>query len=148
MSSGGFIVNDSTPAGIQQAFAVAKIMLMHEDTVEDANSLHGALPSQPDLEQVDIEVTATAGVPTKAKVLFTWDSIGDVVMAGPSAYIDLTPAGTAANKYVGSASMGKAKPMAPAGQTTTGKCYAMVLVDVGTVTVNRIRLHWSDSRGD
>jgi len=143
----GFIVNDTAPTGVSTSFAVGKIMLMHEDTAEDAKSLHGAMPSSFELCQVDIEVTLTAGGPcSTAQVLFTWDAAGDVVMAGPSAAITLAPAGTTANKYIGSATMLSTSVTATESQTTEGKCYAMLLVDAGTVTVNRIRLHWRDDR--
>lgn len=150
MSSGGFIVNDTAPTGITTSFAVAKAMLMHEDVAVDANSLHGALPSQAQLEQVDIRLTHTAGnAPTTATVMFFWDAACDIPMAGPSSAITLAPAGTTASTYLGTATMGQTRPRAPAGQTTKGKCYAMAKVDDGTVTVplGGLKLHWSDPRG-
>jgi len=145
MSSGGFIVNTTAPTAA--SFALTKLFKLAELVSADANSLHGALPSQARLEQVDVQLTLTAGgPPTQAKVMLYWDSAGDDPMAGPSAYFALTAALTTANLYVGTANLGRVRPRAPAGQTASGTCYAAVLVDAGTVTVTRVRLHWSDPR--
>jgi len=145
---GGFLVNLTAPAGIQQTFLAANIFAMGEDATVDANSVSGVggLPSQADFEQFDLVVVATVGVPTTARVTLYWDVLGNVVAAGPSGSFDLTPALTTPDTYIGTISLEGVRPRTPAGQTTAKVLYGVVLVNVGTVDLVWARLHWADTR--
>jgi len=143
---GGFIINDTQPASVQQTFLLAKVFLIHEDVDRDAKSLHGAIPSQAVIEQIDVILDATVGNPTQAKIALYWDSIGDEIAFGPSAYFDLSAGLTDTALRHGTLSVGT-RPRVPATQTTAGKLYGVILVDTGTVTVDTVRVHWSDDRG-
>ena len=141
----GMLINDTQPTTVQQVFALTKLVLLHEDVDRDANTLHGALPQQAEITQVDVILDATAGAPTQAKIILFWDSLGDNIAFGPSAYFDLAAGLTDTSLRMGTLSV-NTQPRVPAGQTTKGKLYGTVLVDTGTVTVTTLRVHWTDDR--
>jgi len=143
VASSGFVCNDAVVAGIDNAYDLTKVILLHEDSAIDANS--AALPQGgvclSHLTLVMDETVATCGA---VSVFGTWDSAGDDIAFGPTtADFDTTPGMTDTSlRMVTIPFESNFVLRAPATQTAKGKAYLHIKTDAGTVTLNLARLHW------
>jgi hypothetical protein len=145
----GFASNDGDVAGITgTTFVLGKAIKLHADTDVDAKS--SALPNACYLSHLDLQLDATSGAPTKVSAILAWDAGGDSPMTGLSegnklwagltnANIDESSVTALYNTSIGL----DVWITSPASQTTGGACYLWIIVDAGTVTVKRARLHWA-----
>lgn len=103
-----------------------------------------AIPQAGYLSNIEIQVLDTAGSPTKVTVKLTWDTAGDHALTN-AAEITLLAAQATADTYSGAVAIDKwyRSPTARTGD----EVYAWCKTDAGTVTVQKVRLHWCDSLG-
>ena len=145
----GFASNDADVAGITgSSFVLGKAIKLHADT--DVDDKSSALPSACYLSHLDLQLDATSGTPTKGSAILAWDLGGDSPMTGLSegnalwggltdANIDSASVTALFNTSIGL----DVWITSPESQTTQGACYLWIIVDTGTVTVKRARLHWA-----
>jgi len=138
----GFATNDAVVTGIDHAYDLSKVILLHKDTDIDVKS--SALPQACYISHLDLQLDVTSGNATTVSAFLSWDSAGDDPMTGESAGNTLWAGMTDTSLGCTSIAM-DAWVTAPAGQTTTGKCYLHLKIVGSTpvVTLNKARLHWA-----
>ena len=140
MADQGFIINDAEVTAVATSFAVAKAILLHEDSALDANSK--ALPQACYLSHLELQLDTTSGSPTEVSAFVTYDSAGDDPLTAVASGNSLN-AGLTDTSLVSTAISMNVFFRAPASQTTAGKLYLFIKVDAGQVTVKKARLHWA-----
>jgi len=142
---GGFIINETQETGVGAADDLTKLFLIHENTVRDKNSKHGALSSQAVITQIDMILDETTITVATAQITLFWDSLGNDIALGRSEAVTLRPGLTDTSLRMATMSV-NTRVRRPATQTTPGALYGLITVDAGEVTVKTVRVHWADAR--
>lgn len=143
MATIGMIVNDSDTALTAGSWAST---LMHEDTSEEAASLHGALPSSGFISTLDLVIQDAAGAPTVTTIeLFgTWDSAGDEIFlpyTKLTVNTDTVPGQTTGTRIMASVKYERCFTQ-PSVQTTAGKMYLWIKLTDEDGDLRSARLNW------
>ena len=139
MADQGFIINDAEVTAIGSAYAVGKVVTLHEDT--PATDLSKAMPQGCYLSHLELQLDETTPTSATVSCFLTWDSTGDDPLTAEATAVSLHDGLTDTSLRNTSVAM-DVWVRAPAGQTASGKCYLFLKVNAGAVTLKKARLHW------
>ena len=136
----GFIVNDAAVTTIGTSYALAKKILLHEDSSADSKSR--AMPQACYLSHLELQLDETSSTVANISAYITWDDTGDSSMTA-EAKTQTVHAGLTDTSLRLVAIQLDAWVTAPSTQTAAGKCYLFLKCDAGAVTCNKARLYWA-----
>lgn len=138
-----FAHNAAAVAAVGNAYAGAQVVALSGSVALDARA--EALPSQFYLSALELELSAVAGGATTLQALLAWAANFRGSPTGTSTAATIEPVPGDALRWTASFLLDLGPLRVPA-TGTAGTIYLFLRTNVGTVQVDRARLHWSADR--